>query len=413
MVNSKETFLPILIGTDLNTYTMSISFHEEYGIRPVVVGRAPLPFTEGSTIISEFYYTDRIDEDEFLVEYLKDLAKKYHSKYENLLLIGTNDEYVTFIINNAEALATTFKFSNIDKEWVPQLFLKKNFYQLCTQYGLDAPLTFYYSCLSEEPFDEEVPFPLVVKPSNGIQYYENPFEGMQKVYLVENYEELHNVINKIKASGYQDELIIQDYIPGEDTAMWDSVYYGNRNGKPQLVSLGQVVLQEPTTTGVGNYTALIVRDKKKESHKIIMDKLAHFMEQIGYKGFANFDLKYDERDGKFKVFEVNIRQGRSSYYLTQCGYNIAKIIVDDVIYHKEKEFDYVEGENLFAVVPKTVIKKYTTDPEIKEEVKDLIARGKYNSPIFYKADKGLKRRIFMMLRQINYFRKYKNNPLKD
>src|SRR5699024_2005639 len=138
----------------------------------------------------------------------------------------------------------------------------------------------------------------------------------------------------------------------------------------------------------------IVRDKKKESHKIIMDKLAHFMEQIGYKGFANFDLKYDERDGKFKVFEVNIRQGRSSYYLTQCGYNIAKIIVDDVIYHKEKEFDYVEGENLFAVVPKTVIKKY-------------------KSPIFYKADKGLKRRIFMMLRQINYFRKYKNNPLKD
>lgn len=413
MVNSKETFLPILIGTDLNTYTMSISFHEEYGIRPVVVGRAPLPFTEGSTIISEFYYTDRIDEDEFLVEYLKNLAKKYHSKYENLLLIGTNDEYVTFIINNAEALSTTFKFSNIDKEWVPQLFLKKNFYQLCAQYGLDAPLTFYYSCLSEEPFDEEVPFPLVVKPSNGIQYYENPFEGMQKVYLVENYEELHNVINKIKASGYQDELIIQDYIPGEDTAMWDSVYYGNRNGKPQLVSLGQVVLQEPTTTGVGNYTALIVRDKKKESHKIIMDKLAHFMEQIGYKGFANFDLKYDERDGKFKVFEVNIRQGRSSYYLTQCGYNIAKIIVDDVIYHKEKEFDYVEGENLFAVVPKTVIKKYTTDPEIKEEVKDLIARGKYNSPIFYKADKGLKRRIFMMLRQINYFRKYKNNPLKD
>src|SRR5699024_3312274 len=104
MVNSKETLLPILIGTDLNTYTMSISFHEEYVIRHVVVCRAPLAFTEGSTIISEFYYTDRIDEDEFLVEYLKDLAKKYHSKYENLLLIGTNDEYVTFIINNAEAL---------------------------------------------------------------------------------------------------------------------------------------------------------------------------------------------------------------------------------------------------------------------------------------------------------------------
>src|SRR5699024_5129461 len=118
-------------------------------------------------------------------------------------------------------------------------------------------------------------------------------------------------------------------------------------------------------------------------------------------------------DGKFKVFEVNIRQGRSSYYLTQCGYNIAKIIVDDVIYHKEKEFDYVGGENLFAVILKAVIKNYTKDPLIKEEVKDLISRGKYNNTIVYKADKGLKRRIFKTLRQTNYFRKYKNNPLKD
>src|SRR5699024_11117919 len=122
-----------------------------------------------------------------------------------------------FIINNAEALSTDFKFSNIDKEWLPQLFLKKNFYQLCEKYGLDAPLTFYYSCASDDPFNEEVPFPLVVKPSNGLQYYANPFEGMQKIYVVENYDELQEVINKITESGYRDELIIQDYIPGDDT----------------------------------------------------------------------------------------------------------------------------------------------------------------------------------------------------
>ena len=39
--------------------------------------------------------------------------------------------------------------------------------------------------------------------------------------------------------------------------------------------------------------------------------------------------------------------------------------------------------------------------------------GKYKNPIYYPADKGLKRRIMMRLRDINYFRKYKNNPLHE
>ena len=231
---------------------------------------------------------------------------------------------------------------------------------------------------------------------------------MQKVYKVETYDELHQVIQTIKESGYRDELIIQDYIPGDDTHMWDAVYYGDRNRKAQLISFGQVVLQEPTTTGIGNYTALIVRKNKK-----LMDKLVRFMEDIGYKGFANFDIKYDPRDGTYKLFEVNIRQGRSSYYLTQSGYNIAKIIVDDVIYQKDKEFSYVKGDHIFAVIPKGVLKRYVSNPKIAKEVRQLIKEGKYKNPIFYKPDKGLKRKFLMLLRQINYFRKYKNNLLEE
>src|SRR5690625_1161308 len=133
----------------------------------------------------------------------------------------------------------------------------------------------------------------------------------------------------ITDSGYSDELIIQDFIPGDDTYMWDAVYYGNQEGKGELITFAQVVLQEHTKTGVGNYTALIVRKNKE-----MMKKLVHFMERLNFTGFANFDIKYDERDGKFKLFEVNIRQGRSSYYITQCGHNMAKFFVDDLIHKK-------------------------------------------------------------------------------
>src|SRR5690625_6811091 len=72
-------------------------------------------------------------------------------------------------------------------------------------------------------------------------------------------------------------------------------------------------------------------------------------------------MKYDERDGKFKVFEVNVRQVRSSYYMTQCGHNMAKYFVDDLIHNKNKELTYLSCEQVFSVVPKGVLKKYVSN----------------------------------------------------
>lgn len=400
----RQPFLPIIVGTDINAYNMAISFHEEYNIQPILVGKGVLPFTSYSNIPKKIEYDKNLADPAQFAKILVKVAKKYKKKADKLILIGTNDLYVRLIIENRDVLQEHFTFNYLREDLMNDLQYKANFYKLCAQHGLDAPTTFFYSCASNEPFTEQMMFPVIVKPSNGIEYSQNKFDGQQKVYKVQDEAELTHVIDMIRASGYRDELIIQDYIPGEDTAMWDSVVYMSSKGKPQLVSFAQVVLQEHTVTAIGNYTALISRYNEE-----MMDKLVAFLQAVGYEGFANFDLKYDERDGKFKVFEVNIRQGRSSYYVTAMGHNMARYFVEDLIENKEKECAYLKGEVLFSVVPKIVLKKFVADEAVKKDIRRLIKADKLVNPLFYKADKHFKRKLYLAARQVNYYKKYKEN----
>ncbi|KQL32636.1 carboxylate--amine ligase [Psychrobacillus sp. FJAT-21963] len=401
---NNQPFIPIIIGTDINAYNMAISFHEEYNIKPILVGKEEMSFTKWSNIIEHTEIHSNLWDKSAFVAVLTQVAEKYNTPGKQLLLIGTNDFYVRLIIEHADALKKMYVFNYMSEELMNNLLVKSNFYKLCEEHGIDSPKTYYYSCLKKEAFTEEVLFPLIIKPSNGVQYYKNKFEGQQKVYRVENREELNTVINQVNASGYEEDLIIQDYIPGDDTYMWDSVIYISSNGKAQLSTFAQVVLQEHTVTAIGNYTALITRYNEE-----IMNKLQYFLEAVGYVGFANFDLKYDERDGKFKVFEVNIRQGRSSYYTTALGHNMARYFVDDVIYKKEKPLTLLNEHYLFTVVPKIVLRKFVENKEIKQEVEQLIREGKWGNPLFYKKDTHLTRKLFLIARQFNYYKKYKNN----
>lgn len=401
---NNNPFIPIIIGTDMNAYNMAISFHEEYNIKPILVGKEEMSFTKLSSIIEHIEIQPNLWDKTAFVQVLTEVAHKYKVKDKQLLLIGTNDFYVRLIIENAAALRKMYVFNYMSEELMNNLLVKSNFYKLCEEHGIDTPKTYYYTCGKNAVFNEDVLFPLIIKPSNGVMYYKSKFPGQQKVYRVETKAELDDVLNKVNASGYTEDLIIQDYIPGDDTYMWDSVFYMSSKGKAQLSTLAQVVLQEHTVTAIGNYTALITRYNEE-----LMKKLQHFLEAVGYVGFANFDLKYDERDGKFKVFEVNIRQGRSSYYTTALGHNMARYFVDDVIYQKEKSLTLLNEHYLFTVVPKIVLKKFVENKEIQQEVRTLLNAGKWGNPLFYKQDKHFKRKLYLVARQFNYYKKYKNN----
>lgn len=405
----KQTFKVVILGTDINAYYMARNFHEAYGIKAHLIGKAAMNFTSLSNIL-----TLELHEDLWNPKSFKDILKNYGeaNKEEKIVLVASNDHYVRLIVENKKFLEKYYIFNYPNEEIMNNLLVKDRFYEFVKDYDLDIPKTYMYTCNSDKLNLKELKkfvYPLILKPGDGVKYYEHEFEGQAKVYKVKKKKELEEVISKIEASGYDGKLIIQEFIPGDDSMLFDSIFYVGKDKKAKLMSFAQIGLQEHTPTGIGNCTVLVNGFNQFNNTEIIKDKLIKFLEDIGYQGFAEFDLKYDTRDNKFKVFEINPRQARSSYYLTACGYNLAKYLVDDIIFNKNMKFKFIKEKMVLSFVPKRVIKKYVTNDKLKQEIKSLIKEKKFVRPLHYKNDKHPKRKLWLFMRDMNYVKKYKNN----
>lgn len=398
--SSTPEFTPVIIGTDLNAYHMATAFYEGFGVKPHVVGKVNLGFTGYSTIIRSTTLVDSLDESEVFAPALVEFAAA-HQGEGPLLLVGTSDHYVRLIIENADVLRPHYRFNYPSPELLDTLQWKELFYPFAEKHGLPIPETHFHQV--GEPLTEEISrFPVIVKPSDPVQYNRNKFEGQEKVYRVYNQEDLAEKVRMIEASGYRAPIIIQDFIPGGDTSLYESDLYLHTSGRAEFVNLAQVVLQEHEPTAIGNFASVISQYDRET-----MTLMKNFLEEIGYTGLANFDLKWDERDGMFKILEVNIRQGRSSDHATAQGHNLAGYLVEDLIRGSEpNECVYVEERRLYTLVPRSILKKYVNDDKVLADVDQMYRQRKVHKPMIAKGDRSLKRRAWAAVRAVRYRKKY-------
>lgn len=395
-------FLPIILGGDITTYSLARSFHEEYGVKSVAVSMLKSIMISHSSIIENIVVPD-MDSKEHFVQRLIEIAKRYPGK--KLLLMACGDWYVRMIVENRAALEEYYVVPYIGEELLNRLVLKDSFYRICDEAGVPYPKTFVYDCKDPQPLDFDFSYPVIAKPASSAAYHYAKFEGKKKVFRMKSEEELSAMLDKLRASGYDYKFLIQDTIPGLDYNMRILTCYCDRHGKVRFFSSGHVLLEDNAAMGVGNPVA-IINDVNRE----IMENARRLLEHVGYTGFANFDIKYDERDGSFRFFEINTRLGRSNFYVTGSGFNAVKWIVDDLIYEKDFDDEPVIADNedsLYTVVPKDVLMNYVKDDALRQRVKELYAKGCVHDPLSYKDERNLIRRlypIYFMWKQRKKFR---------
>lgn len=396
--------IPVLIGADQNCYNVARAFHEEYGLVSHAFGRYAIGITQHTSIV-KFHEVKELNTDEVLLLVLGDFAAQHPD--ETLIALGCTDEYAALLMRHREELEDRYIIPYIGEDLMEKLVDKADFYEMCERYGIAYPKTVVVSAAGDAAAYTEdklgFTYPIIVKPSSSIDYWHHPFDGMKKVYTSASPKETANILAQIYGAGYTRRVILQDRVLGTDANMRVLTAYVGKDHKVKMMCLGHVLLEEHTPKGLGNHAAIIT-----EYNPTLTAPFRAMLEDIGYRGFANFDIKYDDRDGKLYAFEINLRQGRSNYYVTSSGFNIAKYLIEDYVLCRDIEFTEARQPHFWHYVPIGVVYKYA-HKAVLPEVKALVREKKASSSMWYAYDvlRNPVRLFYLLEHAHRFYKKYK------
>ncbi len=399
MAQLASSFVPIIFGSDINAYGITRSFNEAYGLQSVVISKLLLGPCRNTKFISRVITKSDIEEENVFLEVLDSLASDEQYDGRSFVLVPCGDSYSELISKLRNDLSPRFKFNTIDYELHKKLNRKKTFYEICDEHGIPRPET---QILNKNNYLTEqlaLEFPVIIKPANSILYWQTSFPGKRKVFLARDKSEYDKILNAVYNSTYDDELILQEYITGEDEAEIHA--YSNQKGEVQIAQFDRMVLGSPTPDGIGSHTAEIITKNPE-----ISERFTKLLKALKYRGYSNFDLKYDPKRKDWVTFEVNLRPARCSFALSAAGNDVVKFLVEDVLHNRDIEIVPLENDILYTIIPDNLLRKYI-HPPLLDEVNQLLDENRVVRHYLPKSDYSIRRVIDHLRNQHAYYGKFR------
>ena len=389
--------IPVLLGADLNAYSVALSFYLEFGVKSIAYARYKCGAVEYSKFIKTNVISD-IDNKNILLSELKKLASE--NQGSEFFLVPCTDSYVVLLETIKKEIGEGYNIHMPDETMRKRLSDKADFYLMAEGAGLDYPEYTKISSVFDINDTElgKISYPAVVKPTSSAEYWKHNFPGMQKVYFPRDKYEAGEIMHKIFDSGYSKSILLQEKISGEEKISVLTTL-SDKEGRVVRAVLGDVILEERGRTSYGNHSAIITKPINDTAKKLIK-----FLENIGYKGIANFDIISD--GVREYVLEINTRQGRSCDYLRATGVSIAGLLVDFARGNRvEADFEYPEIYWHYA--PRKTVLKYA-EKEDARRVEILSRQGREFSP-YTSGEDGARTWIYNTVHNIRLGRKIRKD----
>ncbi|HWN27803.1 MAG TPA: ATP-grasp domain-containing protein [Actinomycetospora sp.] len=239
------------------------------------------------------------------------------------LLVPTTDEGLEAVAAHHPELSARHTVA-CATEGVAQGFLDKRITSdIAERVGVEAPRTVSPGSYDElESLVDRLRFPCLVKPAESYRY--NRAFGV-KMKRVHTPDELRTAWGEAYDLGIG--TMVQELIPGPETGGVNyNVYVVD--GEPRVEMTARKMRLSPSDFG---YPCAVVSGHVPE----VVEPGRAIVRGMGIEGFANVEFKQDERDGRYKLMEVNGRPNMSGRLATRCGVDFPLLtyrhLVDGVV----------------------------------------------------------------------------------
>jgi predicted ATP-grasp superfamily ATP-dependent carboligase len=216
------------------------------------------------------------------------------------LLLPIDDRAAVFAADHHEALAQRFRLPAQPAGLTRALCSKRELAELCARFQIPAPAT---AAPAEEAelleLAREQGYPVVLKQSDPWLPSRDP--GAPSVHVARSEAELVAAYRRME-SDVAPQTILQEFIPGDADSVWMFDGYFDAGSRCLAAFTGRKLRQYrprvgPTSLGIC------------EPNPDVVELACALMAATGYSGIVDMGFRYDARDGRYKLLDVNPRIG--------------------------------------------------------------------------------------------------------
>ena len=258
-------------------------------------------------------FTHPKENDEIALQELSDFCNTLAKKP---VVFIASDVYLMLYARNQEFFDKYFLHNLSNKKLIIDIQDKYIQYKMALKANIDVPKTVFTDI--SKPIENqinELTYPVFIKARN-VNIWRVKVSGSKKGFVIDNEEQLIKKLDSLNK--LEVPVIVQEIIKSSDDKNTKISVFIDKKGNTKLAFTLKKIHQNPIHFGIAT-CAQSIKDEK------LIQIGTKLFNSINYIGVGSAEFKYDERDGKTKLIEINSRYWQQNALADLCGMNFPLI----------------------------------------------------------------------------------------